>query len=147
MDTTQPRQPARRALLVATLLTAVTACAADPTGPVIEEQLFGTWDWVRTETGVAGDVQTPDSVNFILRLVITTTRLEVLRDGDVEESARFRFVPGKDLDDTFVPPRLVYERVILGVTEHGVGFDGNHLVLFSTCCNPQTYVWTPAATN
>ena len=147
MDTTQPRQPARRALLVATFLTAVTACAAEPTGPVIEEQLFGTWDWVRTETGVAGNVQTPDSVNFILRLVITTTRLEVLRDGDVEESARFQFVPGKDLDDTFVPPRLVYEKVILGVTEHGVGFDGNQLVLFSTCCNPQTHVWTPVVTN
>ncbi len=115
--------------------------------PPINEQLFGTWDWVRTEEGDSSEVQTPEGVGFRLRLVITPTRVEVLRDGDVEESARYTFVPGQDLDDEFIPPRLVYDEDILGVREHSVGFDGARLVLFSTCCDDRTHLWDPATTD
>lgn len=143
----RPRQHARRALLVAAILVTGAACATEPTTPPIEEQLFGTWEWVRTEEGGSGDVLTPEDVGYARRLVITPTRVEVLRDGDVEESARYMFVPGQDLDDEFIPPRLVYDEDILGVREHGVGFDGTRLVLFSTCCDGRTHLWDPAPTD
>jgi len=125
----------------------VAACATDPSVPPLEEQLFGTWDWVRTEAGDSSDAQTPDGVGYRRRLVITPTRLEVLRDGEVEESARYRFVPGQDLDEEFIPPRLVYDEEILGVREHGVGFDGARLILFSACCDGATHVWDPVPTD
>jgi hypothetical protein len=112
--------------------------------PPLEEQLFGTWDWVLSEETSSGAIQTPESIGFTVRLVITTTTVEVLHDGEVRESSRYKFVHGQDLDETFVPPRLVYDQPILGVTEHGVGFDGTRLVLFSTCCNGQMHFWKPA---
>lgn len=115
--------------------------------PPIEEQLFGRWDWVRTEEAGSTDVLTPEGVGYSRRLVITPARVEVLRDGDVEASARYIFVPGQDLDDEFIPPRLVYDQEILGAREHGVGFDGARLVLFSPCCNGRTHLWDPAPTN
>ena len=147
MKALQLRQHSRRARLVAAILVSGVACVTEPSTPPLEEQIFGTWDWVRTEEGGSSDVQTPEGAGFRRRLVITPTRLEVLRDGDVEESARYTFVSGLDLDDEFIPPRLVYDEVILGVMEHGVGFDGARLVLFSPCCNGHTHVWDPVPTN
>ena len=148
MTSLKPRQRARRAWLAASSLVLVAACATEPAIPPIEEQLFGTWDWVWTEETGSGVIQTPDSVGFQRRLVITATMLQVLRDGVVDESARFQFVPAEDLDDEFVPPRLMYDQPILGVTEHGVGFDGAKLVLFAVCCGGvQTHVWAPVPAN
>ena len=147
MKLLQPRQHARRARLVAAIMFTGTACATKPNMPPIEEHLFGSWDWVRTEEGGSSDVQTPEAVGFRRRMVITPLRLEVSRDGEVEESTRYTFVPGQDLDGEFIPPRLVYEEEILGVTEHGVAFDGARLVLFSTCCGGRTHVWDPTPTD
>ena len=132
------------ALAVAVAVSALLpACSSTPTEPTLEDLLFGSWEWVRAEGGIAGITITPESEGFTMVLRITRPdRIELSRDGATEVDTRFEFIPAQDLVDISVPARLRYEEPILGREEQDVGFrlDGE-LVLIDPCCDGFAYFW------
>jgi hypothetical protein len=128
--------------LAATVVLLLPACSG-PTEPTLEDQLFGSWEWVRAEGGIAGTTITPESEGYRMVLRITRPdRIELSRDGTVDVDTRFEFVPAQDLGDISVMARLRYEEPLLGREEHevGLGLDGE-LVLIDPCCDGFVYFW------
>ncbi len=138
------RIPSMRASMIAVLIVAATACGSNPVEPTVEARLFGTWEWVEAEGGIAGSVITPETEGFTMRLVITRpNRIELFRDGVSERVTSFEFLPAQDLVDLFVSPRLRYSDPIFGFEEQAVGFDlEGGLVLIDPCCDGFVYTWT-----
>jgi hypothetical protein len=94
--------PSMRAGMLAVLIVAPTACGSNPVEPTVEARLFGTWQWVEAEGGIAGSVITPETEGFTMRLVITRpNRIELFRDGVSERVASFELLPAQDLVDGF----------------------------------------------
>lgn len=119
------------------------ACGTGPTEPTLEDRLFGAWEWVRAEGGIAGTTITPESEGFTMVLRITRpNRIELSRDGVTEVDTRFELIPAQDLGDISVPPRLRYDEPLLGREEQEVGFglDGE-LVLIDPCCDGFVWFW------
>lgn len=136
--------PSMRAGMLAVLIVAPTACGSNPVEPTVEARLFGTWQWVEAEGGIAGSVITPETEGFTMRLVITRpNHIELFRDGVSERVASFELLPAQDLVDEFVSPRLRYSDPIFGFEEQEVGFDlEGRLVLTDSCCDGFAYTWT-----
>lgn len=136
--------PSMRAGMLAVLIVAPTACGSNPVEPTVEARLFGTWQWVEAEGGIAGSVITPETEGFTMRLVITRpNRIELFRDGVSERVTSFELLPAEDLVDEFVSPRLRYSDPIFGFAEQEVGFDlEGRLVLIDPCCDGFAYTWT-----
>ena len=136
--------PSMHASMIAVLFVAPTACGSNPVEPTVEARLFGTWEWVEAEGGIAGSVITPETEGFTMRLVITRpNRIELFRDGVSERVASFELLPAQDLVDEFVSPRLRYSDPIFGFAEQEVGFDlEGRLVLIDPCCDGFAYTWT-----
>ncbi|MEE8447856.1 MAG: hypothetical protein V3S52_09410 [Gemmatimonadota bacterium] len=136
--------PSMRAGMLAVLIVAPTACGSNPVEPTVEARLFGTWEWVEAEGGIAGSVITPETEGFTMRLVITRpNHIELFRDGVSERVASFELLPAQDLVDEFVSPRLRYSDPIFGFEEQEVGFDvEGRLVLTDPCCDGFAYTWT-----
>lgn len=136
--------PSMRAGMLAVLIVAPTACGSNPVEPTVEARLFGTWQWVEAEGGIAGSVITPETEGFTMRLVITRpNHIELFRDGVSERVASFELLPAQDLVDEFVSPRLRYSDPIFGFEEQEVGFDlEGRLVLTDPCCDGFAYTWT-----
>lgn len=124
------------------VLAAVLAACSGPTEPTVNDQIFGAWEWVRAEGGIAGDTITPMTEGYTMILRITRPdRIELSRDGVVQVDTRFDFVPAQDLGDISNPPRLLYDAPILGRDEQFVfAFDGE-LILQDDCCDGYTYFW------
>ena len=138
------RIPSRRAGMLAVLIAAPTACGSNPVEPTVEARLFGTWEWVEAEGGIAGSVITPETEGFTRRLLITRpNRIELFRNGVSERVASFELLPAQDLVDEFVSPRLRYSDPIFGFEEQEVGFDlEGRLILIDPCCDGFAYTWT-----
>ena len=138
------RIPSMRARMIAVLIVAATAVGSNPVEPTVEARLFGSWQWVEAEGGIAGSVITPETEGFTLRLVITRpNRIELFRDGVSERVASFELLPAQDLVDEFASPRLRYSDPIFGFEEQEVGFDlEGRLVLIDPCCDGFAYTWT-----
>ncbi len=112
--------------------------------PYLQEQIVGTWEWVRAEGGIANIVQTPETAGFTRRLIISPpNQVELLRDGVTEVATTFDFLPSQDPVDESMPARLRYAVPILGFGEQTVGFDvEGRLVLLDPCCDGFRYTWS-----
>ena len=115
--------------------------------PALEERLYGSWEWLSAEGGLAGGVRTPESEGFTRRLVFTRpNRVELFRDGVPEAETTFELVPAPELGDEFVPPRVRYAEPIFGFDEQEVGFDlEGRLILTDPCCDGFVYTWARIA--
>ena len=138
------RIPSMRASMIAVLIISPTACGSNPVEPTVEARLFGTWEWVEAEGGIAGSVIAPETEGFTRRLLITQpNRIELFRNGVSERVASFELLPAQDLVDEFVSPRLRYSDPIFGFEEQEVGFDlEGRLILIDPCCDGFAYTWT-----
>ena len=123
-------------------MAALAGCSSGPTEPVVNDHVFGVWEWVRAEGGIAGGTITPETEGFTMVLRITRPdRIELSRDGVTQVDTRFDFIPAQDLDDISNPPRLRYDEAILGRTEQVVFASDGELVLQDDCCDGYTYFW------
>ena len=120
----------------------LAGCSSGPTGPTINDQIFGAWEWVRAEGGIAGDTITPVTEGYTMVLRITRPdRIELSRDGVIQVDTRFDFIPAQDLGDISNPPRLRYDEPVLGRDEQFVFASDGELILQDDCCDGYTYFW------
>lgn len=104
------------------------------------DSLFGVWEWVRAEGGVAGVTLTPETEGFTLQLRITRPdRIQLDRDGVAEVVTRFELIPSSGS----VFPRLRYDEPILDQEEHELRLSEAGLVLTDPCCDGFAYTWLP----
>ena len=132
----------------AVLALTVGACSSDPVGPDLSvELLYGAWDWVSSEGGIAGTRRTPETEGFTQQLVIAEpNRIELFRDGELVESSTFVFTPSADPEDGFSEAVLMYDEPLFGVEQQEVRFDPDgNLVLTDPCCDRFVNVFSPAA--
>jgi hypothetical protein len=130
---------ARPGLLALACLALLSSCAS-PVEP-IPDSLFGTWEWVRAEGGIAGVTITPESEGFTMTLRITRPdRIEWFRNGELEVATRFELLPASGTDFPF-PPRLRYDEPILGQEEQELTLSDDELVLSDPCCDGFSYFW------
>jgi hypothetical protein len=120
----------------------LTGCSSGPTEPIVNDRIFGVWEWVRAEGGIAGDTITPVTEGFTMALRITRPdRIELFRDGVTQVDTRFDFIPAQDLDDISNPPRLRYDEPLLGRNEQFVFASDDELILQDDCCDGFIYFW------
>ena len=101
------------------------------------DSLFGVWEWVRAEGGIAGGIRTPETDGFTLQLRITRPdRIQLERDGVAEVVTRFELIPSS-------PPRLRYDEPILGHEEQTLTLSEGGLILTDPCCDGFAYTWLP----
>ncbi len=94
--------PSMRARILAVLIAAPTAVGSNPVEPTVEARLFGTWEWVEAEGGIAGSVITPETEGFAMRLLIPRpNHIELFKDGVSDRVASFELLPAQDLVDGF----------------------------------------------
>jgi len=130
----------RPGLLAPAFMALLSSCGSSPVEP-IPDSLFGAWEWVRAEGGIAGVTITPESEGFTMTLRITRPdRIEWSRNSDVEVSTRFALLPASGTDFPF-PPRLLYDEPILGQEEQELRLSDNELVLSDPCCDGFSYFW------
>ncbi len=124
----------------------VAACGSDPVAAVddrLPEALFGTWTWIQSSGGIAGTVQTPETEGFTRTLVITVpNQITVLRDGQIQVSTTFEFVPETEAGSAVRSAQLLYAQPLLGFPEQWVliTIEGV-LVLTDPCCDGFAYDW------
>ncbi len=126
--------------LLAPVCIALLSSCSSPVEPV-PDGLFGAWEWIRAEGGIAGVTITPESEGFTLTLRITRPdRIELSRNGEAEVSTRFELLPASGTDFPF-PPRLRYDEPILGRDEQELRLSDGELVLTDPCCDGFAYTW------
>ncbi len=104
------------------------------------DSLFGVWEWVRAEGGIAGVTLTPETEGFTRQLRIARPdRIQLDRDGVAEVVTRFELIPSSGTDF----PRLRYDEPILGQEEHELTLSEGELVLTDPCCDGFAYTWHP----
>jgi hypothetical protein len=78
------------------VVAALAGCSSGPTEPIVNDRIFGVWEWVRAEGGIAGDTITPETEGFTMVLRITRPdRIELSRDGVTQVDTRFDFIPAQ----------------------------------------------------
>jgi hypothetical protein len=129
----------RFGVLVTLCGAALSACSTPVEPP--PDSLFGVWEWVRADGGIAGVTLTPETEGFTLQLRITRPdRIQLDRDGVTEIVTRFELIPSSGTDFPF-PPRLRYEEPILGQEEQELRLSEGELVLTDPCCDGFAYTW------
>ena len=104
------------------------------------DSLFGVWEWVRAEGGIAGVTLTPETEGFTLQLRITRPdRIQLDRDGVAEVVTRFELISSSGTDF----PRLRYDEPILGQEEQELRLSEGELILTDPCCDGFAYTWLP----
>ncbi len=102
--------------------------------------LFGVWEWVRAEGGIAGVTLTPETEGFTRQLRIARPdRIQLDRDGVAQVVTRFELIPSSGTDF----PRLRYDEPILGQEEHELRLSEGELILTDPCCDGFAYTWLP----
>ncbi len=120
------------------LVVALVACSSPVEPP--PDSLFGVWEWVRAEGGVAGVTLTPETEGFTLQLRITRPdRIQLDRDGVAEVVTRFELISSSGT----VFPRLRYDEPILDQEGHELRLSEAGLVLTDSCCDGFAYTWLP----
>lgn len=131
---------ARPGLLAPAFLAVLSSCGSSPVEP-IPDSLFGAWEWVRAEGGIAGVTITPESEGYTMTLRITRPdRIELSRDGELEAATRFELIPASGTDFPF-PARIRYDEPILGWEEQELRLSDGELVLTDPCCDGFSYFW------
>jgi hypothetical protein len=126
--------------VLATLCGASLYACSTPVEPP-PDSLFGVWEWVRADGGIAGVTLTPETEGFTLQLRITRPdRIQLDRDGVAEVVTSFELIPSSGTDFPF-PARLRYEEPILGQEEHELRLSEGELVLTDPCCDGFAYTW------
>ena len=126
-----------------TICGSMLAGCSNPVEPPADS-LFGVWEWVRADGGIAGETRTPETEGFTMQLRISRPdRIQLDRDGVAQVVTRFEFIPSSGTDFPF-PPRLRYEAPILGQDEQELRFSENgELILSDPCCDGFAYTWLP----
>lgn len=116
------------------LLSACSSPVEPPPG------LFGVWEWVRAEGGIAGVTLTPETEGFTRQLRIARPdRIQLDRDGVAEVVTRFELIPSSGTDF----PRLRYDEPILGQGEHKLRLSEGELILTDPFVDGFAYTWLP----
>ena len=143
----------RAGLVLVALLAFVAACSdPDPAGPEGQndhefvELLYGTWDWTYAVGGIAGVTLTPASEGFTRQVVFSEpNRVEMYRDGVLEISTTFEFIPAAEPEDPSMPAMLRYGEPILTFDEQRVAFSiEGELILIDPCCDGFLWAWVSA---
>jgi hypothetical protein len=125
---------------------AYCACASNPTASgedELPEALFGTWSWIRATGGIAGSTLTPESEGYMRTLTFTPpNQVEMFRDGVVEATTTFVFVPKTAAGSAVRSAQLLYTQSVVGFDEQWVEIlEIENLVLSDPCCDGFVYEW------
>ena len=125
--------------LTLVVLLAPAACSSPTASGELLQTLFGTWSWVQATGGIAGTTRTPVSEGYARTLTFTRpNQVETLRDGVLEVTTTFEFVPLIDNGSA----QLLYAQPLTGVDEQWVEItEAGDLVLSDPCCDRFVYEW------
>lgn len=139
-------EAAMRRIVLIVVLWMSAGCGSDPAGSDGRtiESLFGSWDWVSANGGIAGGFRTPLTEGFTMRIEFTEPdRLELFRNGELVTSTVFEVLEVQRNGDLVTGGRIRHANLVLGWMEHTVGFDiEGGLILTDPCCDGFTYSWT-----
>lgn len=124
------------ALLVAA---AAAGCSRSATGP--DDTLNGTWNWVRSTGGIAGQTYTPASVGYSVQFRFDKGKLTVLRNDSVKATPTYSIdIEGRV---TYEPPVDVF--TFAHIEEQTVrALKGDTISLADPCCDRYDYVFVRA---
>lgn len=114
---------------------AVWSCSNDDNGAVSD--LVGEWTWVQSTGGLAGVLQTPESIGVTRSLSFTATTFQSFEDGELVHESNYTL--GTEESLVFNEPRQMLLSN-LGV-RNIVELDGPKLILIGDCfdCVTSTY--------
>jgi hypothetical protein len=128
---------------------AVAACGSDPVDVggdgLTVKQLYGTWNWVSSEGGIAGGVRTPETEGFVQQVILSDPlQIELIVDGVSIASTTFTF-SSADLDGGETRSRMTLAQPLPGFGTQFVEIDTNgDLLLADPCCDGFVHRFTPS---
>jgi len=125
----------------------LAGCGSDPVandGRFSVDDLYGSWSWVSSQGGIAGETRTPESEGFEQTIVIEEPNLiSLFRDGEVAASTTFIFIAPDREDGEELATLLLDEPLMSFESEFvGVDIEGN-LVLADPCCDGFVHTFSP----
>jgi len=118
----------------------ISACGSDPVDAGNDEltvqDLYGTWEWISSEGGIAGTIRTPVTEGFGQQVVLRDPReIELFIDGQSVGATTFTFFP-PDPGDGEPRGRFEMAESLQGFQPQFVGFDiEGTLMLTDPCCD------------
>jgi hypothetical protein len=111
------------------------ACS-DSVTPSPTERLLGSWSWVASTGGIAGQTRTPATAGESMTLVFRgESQVELLRDGTLSAATTFRLGP----DEGGEMSMIHYEEPIFGFASQEISLDEDRLTLRDGCCDGWVY--------
>ena len=123
-------------ILPAFLLLCLIACS-DETDEAQTQSILGSWQWVGSSGGIAGQTETPESTGSSRRLDISSTTIRTYRNGVLTATVDY-FISTQESQLYNEPREMV-------VQENGfrsiIAWEGDQLVLIGDCadCFTETY--------
>jgi len=133
--------------MIIALVIGPLACSSDPVVPTnaLPEALFGSWSWTGASGGIAGVSITPEPAGYTMTLVFTVpNQVNLFRDGVVQGSTTFDFVPGVNDVSAIRSAQLLYAEGLPGFfQEQWMDIDtAGDLAVSDPCCDGFTYGWS-----
>ncbi len=122
-----------------TLSLLAVACAtgcSDPVVPRTVELLEGTWTWVESIGGIAGETRTPASTGETMTLrFLGANSVELTRNGVLAGATTYQLLLDDDGGTTFIE----YAQPLLGFTSQRLSVGEEELILRDGCCDGFVY--------
>ncbi len=138
----------RSAIVLTALLLA--ACQTTPTG-LERADLPGSWEWVSTSGGIAGDVMTPATEGYHATLVLSADgRADAYRDGAIVGTSHYLLqerlsltAPGgeREFGITFDPPLQLFPNGVLETFVVRWSRNDTTLTLEAPCCDQYNHTF------
>ena len=124
-----------------TLSLLAVACAtgcSDPVVPRTVELLEGTWTWVESIGGIAGETRTPASTGETMTLrFVGADSVELTRDGVLAGATTYQLFLLDDGGSTVIE----YAQPLFGFAFQGLFVGDEELILSDGCCDGFVYTF------
>jgi len=124
---------------VMTILVVVGAMACgDPVALATVELLEGSWTWVESSGGIAGETRTPESTGETMTLrFLGADSVELTRNGVLAGATTYQIFFYDDGGST----EIEYAQPLFGFASQGLYVGEAELILRDGCCDGFVYEW------
>ena len=114
-----------------------TACD-DPVALTTVQLLEGSWTWVESSGGIAGEIRTPESTGETMTLrFLGADSVELTRNGVLAGATTYQIFFYDDGGST----EIEYAQPLFGFASQGLFVGETELILRDGCCDGFVYEW------